>query len=62
MHLVTGEDRTYGIAVELHASLPALDDDRAVELMRVAHKVCPYSNATRGDIDVALMANGRTVE
>ena len=34
----------------------------AVELVRAAHEVCPYSNATRGNIEVALTANGAPVE
>ncbi len=62
VHLVTGEQRTYGLAVELHASVPGMDDDAAVELMRLAHHVCPYSNATRGNVEVTLTANGRPVE
>ena len=45
-------------------TLPQVDDaDRAAEIVTAAHKVCPYSNATRGNIDVALKANdggGRT--
>jgi lipoyl-dependent peroxiredoxin len=59
--LVTGEDRVFTVAVELHVSLPSVDDDGAVELVRAAHKVCPYSNATRGNIDVTLTANGQAV-
>jgi lipoyl-dependent peroxiredoxin len=60
--LVTGEDRTYTVAVELDVTLPSVDDDRAVELVRAAHQVCPYSNATRGNIDVMLTANGTAVK
>jgi len=37
------------------------DADAAVELVRAANEVCPYSNATRGNIDVALIANGHAV-
>src|SRR6185503_14394216 len=50
-----GDDRSFTVAV-------GFDDDRAVELVRAAHHVCPYSNATRGNIDVTLTANGRPVE
>jgi organic hydroperoxide reductase OsmC/OhrA len=32
-----------------------------VELVRAAHQVCPYSNATRGNIDIVLTANGHAV-
>ena len=60
--LITAEDRTFGIAVELHVTLPSLDEEDAVELVRAAHRVCPYSNATRGNIEVRLSANGAPVE
>jgi Ohr subfamily peroxiredoxin len=49
--------------VALDVSLPSVQDaDLAVELVRSAHEVCPYSNATRGNIEVALTANGRQVQ
>ncbi len=39
--------------------MPSVEDaDAAVALVRTAHAVCPYSNATRGNIDVTLTANG----
>jgi lipoyl-dependent peroxiredoxin len=61
--LVAGEDRSFSIAVELDVSLPSIDDPaKAVELVRAAHRVCPYSNATRGNIEVGLTANGQPVE
>lgn len=44
----------FGIEVELRISLPGMDDDKAKELIDKAHIVCPYSNATRGNIDVTL--------
>src|SRR5438309_7504130 len=59
--LVTTDDRAFTVAVELDVTLPSLGDEDAVELVRAAHKVCPYSNATRGNIDVTLTANGQTV-
>jgi osmotically inducible protein OsmC len=50
------------LGVELDVTLPSVSDaDAAVELVRAAHKVCPYSNATRGNIDVVLTANGAPV-
>src|ERR1700754_1761952 len=53
------ESRGYALGVTLAVTLPSVDDDEtAVELVRAAHQVCPYSNATRGNIDVALTANG----
>ncbi len=61
--LLPTEDRRFKLAVALAVTLPSIDDaDEAVELVRAAHRVCPYSNATRGNIDVSLTANGRGVE
>jgi Ohr subfamily peroxiredoxin len=60
--LVTGEERSFTIAVELAVTLPSIEADAAVELVAAAHKVCPYSNATRGNIDVTLSANGAAVD
>jgi lipoyl-dependent peroxiredoxin len=45
----------YGLAVTLRVSIPLVDGDRARELAEAAHAVCPYSNATRGNIDVELV-------
>jgi lipoyl-dependent peroxiredoxin len=42
----------FGLAVELIASLPELPREQAEALVRAAHEVCPYSNATRGNIVV----------
>ena len=44
----------YGIAARLKVSLPGLDTATAQKLVDPAHQVCPYSNATRGNIDVTL--------
>jgi len=44
----------FGIAVALEVSIPGLDKAQAEELVEKAHQVCPYSNATRGNIDVDL--------
>jgi lipoyl-dependent peroxiredoxin len=57
------EERGFKLAVELDVSLPAIEDsEKAIDLVRKAHKVCPYSNATRNNIDVVLTANGEPVE
>jgi Ohr subfamily peroxiredoxin len=48
------EGKAYGIAVKLAVSLPGLDDAQKKLLVDTAHQVCPYSNATRGNIDVEL--------
>jgi Ohr subfamily peroxiredoxin len=51
------------LSVALNVSLPSVEEpSTAVELVREAHQVCPYSNATRGNIDVVLTANGAPVE
>lgn len=51
------------LAVELDVSLPSVaSSEQAVELVHAAHKVCPYSNATRGNIEVKLTANGAPVD
>jgi Ohr subfamily peroxiredoxin len=44
----------FAIEVELKISLPGLDRETAERLVAAAHIVCPYSNATRGNIDVTL--------
>jgi osmotically inducible protein OsmC len=60
--LLRARDRSFTLAVALVVTLPAIDDPaQAVELVRAGHAVCPYSNATLGNIDVTLTANGRPV-
>ena len=54
VHLQQTDDGGFGVAVELHGTLPGVEDEQAAELMRTAHKVCPYSRATKGNIDVRL--------
>ena len=44
----------FGLAVELDVHVPALDPATAESVVADAHQVCPYSNATRGNIDVTL--------
>lgn len=44
----------FGIEVELKITIPGMDRAQAQELIEKAHVVCPYSNATRGNIDVTL--------
>src|SRR3954453_23494 len=53
---------SFTIGVRLDVTLPGFDEDKAAEIVRAAHQVCPYSNATRGNIDVALTANGRRLD
>jgi Ohr subfamily peroxiredoxin len=44
----------FGITAELEISLPGLDRADAEKVVETAHQICPYSNATRGNVDVAL--------
>ncbi|WP_462378968.1 organic hydroperoxide resistance protein [Pseudomonas sp. Marseille-QA0892] len=44
----------FGIEVELKITAPGMDREEAQQLIEKAHVVCPYSNATRGNIDVKL--------
>jgi organic hydroperoxide reductase OsmC/OhrA len=52
----------YGLTVALDLHAPHLSRGDAEDLMRRAHERCPYSNATRGNIDVALSVDGTTLE
>jgi Ohr subfamily peroxiredoxin len=57
------EERGFGLSAALDVTLPSLDDPAlAKELVAAAHRVCPYSNATRGNIDVAITVNGEPLE
>ena len=44
----------FGLEIELHVRLPGVEREVAEKLVERAHRVCPYSNATRGNVDVAL--------
>jgi osmotically inducible protein OsmC len=46
--------QAYGIAARLDVSLPGMEPEAARKLVDAAHQVCPYSNATRGNIDVTI--------
>jgi osmotically inducible protein OsmC len=60
--LLPGPERTFKLAVELDVSLPDVSDpEQAARIVAGAHQVCPYSNATRGNIEVTLVANGQPV-
>ena len=59
--LPTG-DGGFRLTVSLDVSLPAVSDHTtAADLVRQAHQVCPYSNATRGNIDVELLLSGTPI-
>jgi Ohr subfamily peroxiredoxin len=60
--LMPTADRGFGLAVELDVTLPQVEDpEQAARIVAAGHKVCPYSNATRGNIEVKLTANGQPV-
>ncbi|MBC3940456.1 organic hydroperoxide resistance protein [Sphingomonas albertensis] len=44
----------FGITADLTVSLPGIERDQAEKLVDAAHQICPYSNATRGNVDVGL--------
>jgi Ohr subfamily peroxiredoxin len=44
----------FGITADLQVDLPGLDKGDAQRLVELAHQICPYSNATRGNVDVGL--------
>lgn len=48
------DDGGFGIAVELRVHIPGVDQDKATELVNLAHQFCPYSKATRDNIVVTL--------
>jgi lipoyl-dependent peroxiredoxin len=61
--LIPTEERGFKLGVELAVMLPSVEDqEQAVALVQAAHGVCPYSTATRGNVDVRLTANGAPVE
>lgn len=56
----SNENGGFALSVSLAANID-LPQQQAVELVKTAHKVCPYSNAIRGNIDVALTVNGESI-
>jgi lipoyl-dependent peroxiredoxin len=53
----------FELSVQLDVTLPSVSDqEQAIALVSTAHTVCPYSNATRGNIEVGLTANGAPVD
>jgi Ohr subfamily peroxiredoxin len=51
---MTGKDGAFCISVDMAVSIPGMERAAAEALVAAAHEVCPYSNATRGNIDVNL--------
>ena len=52
------EGKGFGLVVTLTGTFPTLDVSAGRELMDKAHQVCPYSNATRGNVEVTLEVSG----
>ena len=62
VNLLPTEERGFKLSVDLDVTLPSVEDaEQAAEVVRNAHAVCPYSQATRGNIDVNLTVNGDEV-
>ena len=51
---MTGKPGAFGITVAMSISIPGMGKGEAEALVKAAHEVCPYSNATRGNLDVKL--------
>ncbi|MEU2038820.1 hypothetical protein [Nocardia niwae] len=56
--MIPSDGGRFVLGVELRIALPSVTGEQAAGLVETAHQVCPYSNATRGDIDVTLVVNG----
>ena len=53
------ENKGFGLAVVLEVNVPSVTSEVANEMVKKAHEVCPYSNATRGNIDVELIVTNK---
>ena len=63
VELWPAEERGFKLAVRLDITTPSIhDQEAAADLVRRAHHVCPYSNATQGNIDVTLTVNGQQLD
>ena len=56
------DDSGFFISANINADLPGISQDEAEKLVTMAHGICPYSKATRGNIDVTLQANGNALQ
>jgi Ohr subfamily peroxiredoxin len=62
MSLLPTADGRFQLAATLDVALPSIGNrETAAQLVREAHRVCPYSNATRGNIDVEILLEGEPV-
>ena len=55
------EGEGYGLSAVLDVDLKAFDHDKAIEMVRQAHKICPYSVGTRGNMEVELKMQGKSI-
>lgn len=55
VHIGKAEDGGFGIAADLHVNIPGIEQGTAEDLVAQAHQICPYSRATRGNIEVNLV-------
>lgn len=56
------DSKGFYISVTLNATVPGADQAEAEKLVAAAHRICPYSKATRGNVDVSLQANGTALK
>ncbi len=56
------DDTGFSISVALNVSIPSIDAATTQKLVEAAHKVCPYSKATRNNVQVTLKANGEALK
>jgi Ohr subfamily peroxiredoxin len=62
VHLLPDGNRGFKLAVEMDVELPSVKEaEGRIEVIKNAHAVCPYSNATRGNIDVTIRVDGKDV-
>ena len=54
VHFLRAAPGVFGLAVDLRARLPQLDDEQARQLLARTHTICPYSRATAGNVEVGL--------
>lgn len=60
--LLPTEERGFKLGVGLDVTLSGLEAEQAMQLVGTAHRVCPYSNATRGNIAVDITVNGEPLQ
>jgi organic hydroperoxide reductase OsmC/OhrA len=61
VNLLPTPERGFKLSVLLIVTMSGLEGTQAKELVEAAHHVCPYSNATRGNIDVDITVNGEPI-